>query len=136
MLNKLLLNRSQIKKYLVLTLIVLITIVGYKYLYKEHRIIENEIPRYSLTAQQIYSEFNNDFEISQNKYGDKIIEVSGLVSEINETDITIDNKVFCQFTKQIINREQMNNSRIIVKGRLIGYDDLLEQVKLDQCLIN
>lgn len=124
------------RKYLVLIAIVLIALGGYKYLYKSHRNIESENARFSLTAQQIHSEFNNDPVISQNKYDNETMEISGIVSEFNETEITIDDKVFCQFSEPITQKETLPNSRITIKGRFIGFDDLLEQVKLDQCIIN
>ncbi|WP_310992383.1 OB-fold protein [Aequorivita marina] len=124
------------KKYWILIVIVLLAVVGYNYLYKKHRIIESEAIRFSVTAQQIQGEFNIDPVISLKKYGDKTIEISGLVSEIDKTEITIDDKVFCQFSEEVSQNEISLNSKITVKGRLIGYDDLLEQVKLDQCIIN
>ena len=123
------------KKYLVLIAIVLIAVGGYNYLYKDHRNIESENAQFSLTAQQIHSEFNNDPVVSQNKYGNQTIEISGFVSEINETEITIDDKVFCQFSEQITQEEIPLYSKITIKGRFIGYDDLLEQIKLDQCIL-
>lgn len=130
------LNKLQMKKYWILIAIVLLAVVGYNYLYQEHRDIESESARFSMTAQQIHSEFNNDPVVSQNKYGNETIAISGFVSEINETEITIDDNVFCQFSEQINQKKTPLNSKITVKGRFIGYDDLLEQVKLDQCIIN
>jgi hypothetical protein len=124
------------KKYWTLIAIMLLVVVGYNYLYKEHRSIETENAKFSLTAQQIHSEFNKDALVSLNKYGNETIAISGQVSEINETTITIDDKVFCQFSKKISQKEISLNSKITVKGRFIGYDDLLEQVKLGQCIIN
>ena len=53
-------------------------------------------------------------------------------SRDNES-ITINNKIFCNFTK--IFSELKVNDPISVKGRCIGYDDLLEEIKLDQCSI-
>ncbi len=124
------------RKYWILIAIGIVAFITYNYLYKDHRNIEGENAKYSLTAQQIYSEFNNDSKVSQNKYLNKTIEISGHVSEINETEITIDNLVFCQFLEPITQKELQLNSKITVKGRFIGYDDLLEQIKLDQCIIN
>ena len=124
------------RKYWILIAIVVIAFLGYNYLYKEHRNIESENARFSLTAQEIHLEFNNDPVVSQNKYGNVTIAISGHVSEINETEITIDDKVFCQFSEQITQKETPLNSKITIKGRFIGYDDLLEQIKLDQCIIN
>ena len=123
------------RKYWILIAIVIIAIVGYNYLYKDHRNIESEKVQFSLTAQQMHSEFKNDIDLSQDKYLNKTMEISGLVSEKNETEITIDDKVFCQFSKKITKQGIQPNSKITVKGRFIGYDDLLEQIKLDQCII-
>lgn len=125
------------RKYLILiVIIVLAAFIGYNYLYKDHRNIEGEKAQYSLTAQQIHSEFSIDPIVSQNKYLNKTIEISGNVSEINENEITIDDMVFCQISEKAIQQEIKLNSNITIKGRFIGYDDLLEQIKLDQCIIN
>lgn len=124
------------RRYLILIAIVIIAFIGYNYLYKEHRNIEGENAQYSLTAQQIHTEFNDDAVVSQKKYLNKTIEISGLVSEINKTEITIGDMVFCQFLEPITQQGIQLNSKITLKGRFIGYDDLLEQVKLDQCIIN
>ena len=45
----------------------------------------------------------------------------------------INNKIFCKFDN-IVNKININDS-IVVKGRCIGYDELLEEIKLDQCSI-
>jgi hypothetical protein len=124
------------RKYWILIAIVIMAIVSYNYLYKEHRNIESEKANYSLTAQQIDLEFRNDLKNSENKYLNKTIEISGVVSEINETEITINDRIFCQFSEKITQQEIKLNSKISIKGRFIGYDDLLEQIKLDQCTIN
>ena len=123
------------RKYWIIIALLLMGFIGYNYLYKDHRNIETEDAQYSLTAQQMHSEYDNDAMVSQNKYLNKTIEISGHVSEISETEITLDDMVFCQFSEQIP-REIQLNSKITVKGRFIGYDELLEQVKLDQCIIN
>ncbi len=124
------------RKYWILVAILLMGFIGYKYLYKEHRDIETENAKYALTAKQMHSEYNNDDVVAQKKYLNKTIEISGLVSEINENEITIDERVFCQFSEKISRKDIQLNSKITVKGRFIGYDDLLEQIKLDQCIIN
>ena len=47
-------------------------------------------------------------------------------------DMTLNEVIFCQFIDSIDSDFKPGMS-ITVKGRMIGYDDLLEQVKLDQC---
>ncbi|MCB0464693.1 MAG: hypothetical protein KDC78_03310 [Aequorivita sp.] len=117
------------------TVAIIAIIIGYNYLYKDHRNIESEKAQYSLTAQQIHIEYNNDPIVFQNKYLNKTIEIIGFVSEIGATEITLDDMIFCQFSKQFNQQGIKLNSKISIKGRFIGYDDLLEQLKFDQCII-
>lgn len=125
------------KYWIFIAIVILVSaVIGYNYVYKDHRNIEGEKAQYSLTAQQIHSEFMDDLDVSQKKYLNKTIEISGLVSEMNDTEITLEDKVFCQFSQQITKKDIQLNSKITVKGRFIGFDDLLEQIKLDQCIIN
>ena len=62
----------------------------------------------------------------------KAVEISGKVTSINENVITLDEKVSCQL---LVSEEVLLNSQVKIKGRVTGYDDLLEELKLDQCLV-
>lgn len=121
------------KKWFIIILICVIGFLGYKYVYQDHRNIANESSVYKITALDISNEFEINPISSENKYLNKTIEVSGKISDKNSQNMIIDDKVFCQFSSKI---QTVTNTKIItVKGRFIGYDDLLEQVKLDQCII-
>lgn len=123
------------KKQLILLLVIAIAlIVGYNYIYQDHRDIESESAEFVISTAEISNQFSEDALASEQKYLNKTIEVSGTISELNTNEITIDDKVFCQFSNPILNSINVN-SKIKVKGRVIGYDDLLEQIKLDQCTI-
>jgi len=123
------------KKWSIIVLILIITaIISYNYIYQDHRSIETETAEFIMTSQVIENEFSLNIKSAEAKYLNKTVEISGLVSEINSTDITLDDKVFCQFS-ETIESSVKNSSNLKIKGRVIGYDDLLEQVKLDQCTI-
>ncbi|WP_296383887.1 hypothetical protein [Winogradskyella sp.] len=123
------------KKIIILAvIIVIVAIVGYNYIYQDHRSIENERAEFVVSSSEIASLFSENATTAEQKFLNKTIEVSGLVSEINTNEITINDKVFCQFSNVIQNTIK-ESSKIKIKGRVIGYDDLLEQVKLDQCTI-
>ena len=117
-------------------LIILITaaIIGYTYIYQDHRTIENEKVEFVVSSQEIASQFSENVTTSEQKYLNKTIEISGLITEISINNITLDDKVFCQFS-EATTISVKNKSQIKIKGRVIGYDDLLEQIKLDQCTI-
>lgn len=122
------------RKWWILIVLIIIGFIGYNYLYKSHRNIENETPTYVVSVKSIINEFLENPTESENKYLNKTIEINGVVTELGTNDIILDNAVFCQFNKQIIQNLRINDS-LSVKGRCIGYDSLLEQVKLDQCIV-
>jgi hypothetical protein len=112
----------------------ILTFAVYNYIYQDHRNIESEDVEFELQSADIIREFALTPENSSKRYLDKTVVVVGLLSEINLQNITLDNAVFCQFTDTISMTKKIND-RIKIKGLFIGYDDLLEQVKLNQCSI-
>ncbi|MBR9846319.1 MAG: hypothetical protein GYB35_09530 [Algicola sp.] len=123
------------KRISILIVLVIALIIGYSYINQSHRDIENENAEYNLDAIDIASNFSENARLAETKYQNTTIEVRGNITEVSSNSITLDDKVFCQFTKAI-ETTLKNNTTVKIKGRVIGYDDLLEQVKLDQCSIN
>lgn len=120
---------------LVSAILLISATVAYNYIYKKHRNIKTENASFSITTAEILNEFSINPTQSEKKYLNKTIEISGTITEKSQNTITLDHIVFCQFSNSI--KAPLNDkTHIIVKGRFIGYDDLLEEIKLDQCLIN
>ncbi len=106
--------------------------IGYRYLYKDHRNIATELAVLDSTASGIQQRFT---EGKGDEFLNKTVIVTGTVSQIEENSITLDEKVQCIFSTQMPSATE--GSKITIKGRCIGYDDLFEIVKLDQSqLIN
>jgi len=103
---------------------------GYKYLYKDHRNIENEVSVIEVKAVDLQLMFQNDKIIS---VLNETITVSGTITQIEGNSITIDDKVQCSFDHGI--DQLIVGDKVYVKGRCIGYDDLFEIVKMDQLSI-
>ncbi|RSK39704.1 OB-fold protein [Mangrovimonas spongiae] len=116
----------------ILIILIVGAVIGYNYVFKNHRNIETEKAQHTLTSKQVANEFSINPNSSQSKYLNKTIEVSGVITEINPNEIVIDNTIVCLFKNL---EKQPKLTQITIKGRFIGYDDLLEQVKLDQCII-
>ena len=122
------------KWIIIIVIIAAAAVIGYNYFYQDHRSIENENAEFVMSSNEIADLFLENSTSSEKKFLNKTIEVFGIISEINTNDITIDDKIFCQFSNKIeISFEE--NLQVKIKGRVIGYDDLLEQIKLDQCII-
>lgn len=126
-------NKS-IRYWIILLLLFVFALVTYNYVYQDHRNIETEKPDFMTSSIILSHEFLNNSMESETKYLNKTIVVSGIISEINQNNLTLKDNVFCQFNNTI-DQSLKVKSEIEIKGRVIGYDDLLELIKLDQCVI-
>ena len=114
--------------------IILVLFIGYKYLYHEHRDISSEEAAFSVSVNELLKEFTEDETKANLKYLDKSIVIKGKVTSVdipNKT-IVLDEKVFVQLTNS---PKVKSNTEVSVQGRVIGYDSLLEEIKLDQAQI-
>jgi hypothetical protein len=103
---------------------------GYNYLYKGHRNIESETSKIEIAAPYLQERFVND---DAKEILNTTITVTGIVTQIETKAVTIDAVVYCTFEKS---PEGLSvNDKVRIKGRCIGYDDLFEVVKLDQCTL-
>lgn len=123
------------KKYILFGSLIAVTvmvIVAYNYVYREHRQIDKEAPKFHLSA----SDLQNDMLGSDDgqKYVDQVIQTYGVITSASEKTIVIDNKVQVSFLAAP-NIELKEGKNIYVKGRCVGHDDLLEVVKLDQATL-
>jgi hypothetical protein len=122
------------KWILILVLFLIALFIAYKYVFQNHRDIQTEKSSYITSAAELAREFEINSIDSESKYLDKTIQISGNISEFNEQSITLDNTVFCLFSEPQEPLFKLN-TKVLIKGRFIGYDDLLEQIKIDQCYI-
>jgi DNA replicative helicase MCM subunit Mcm2 (Cdc46/Mcm family) len=102
-------------------------------LYKDARDINNEKSILTITASNLEKEYNENPSQGDSKYLNKTIEVEGIVSEVTDSTLVIDSKVFCKMNEKV--KKTLMNKQINVKGRCIGFDDLFAVVKFDQCSI-
>lgn len=122
------------KLFISIGLVTLLLIIGYLYVYQDHRDIKSEQAAFVVRSTELFEEFMNDPQQSEQKYLNKTIEISGILSELSEKELTLDDHIFCQFSEPISHKFEPV-ALIRIKGRFIGYDDLLEQVKIDQSSI-
>ncbi len=122
------------KIWFVIALLLIAAFVGYQYLYQDHRDVAEEAAAYTVTAYDIATEFEGDPDAALKKYLDQTIVIDGQVSEVEEGAVTLNEAVYCKLLST--NNDQLDlMSPVRVKGRCIGYDELLEVIKLDQTTI-
>ena len=121
----------------VLVLLLVISLGSYyiyqNILYKDARGINSEKSILTISATDLENEYALDPAKGDAKYLNKTIEVEGIVSEVTDSSMVIDHKVFCKMNKKA--EKTLMSKKINIKGRCIGFDDLFEVVKFDQCSI-
>jgi hypothetical protein len=114
-------------------LIAIIAYFGYNYVMTSGaRDLQTEKSEYTSTAKAIYVEFSTNSDAATKKYLNKAIQLSGDVTNVKDSVLTLNESVSCQF--QTITKIKIGE-KVAIKGRVTGYDDLLEELKLDQCVI-
>ncbi|SEP56046.1 OB-fold protein [Flavobacterium urocaniciphilum] len=122
------------KKLLILVVLIIGMYFGYRYLYHEHRDIAKEEAAFALKVPALLKEFEVDETKANTKYLDKPVLISGKVTSVDvpSKTIVIDKKLLAILVKDT---KVEVNTEISIQGRLIGYDNLLGEIKLDQSTI-
>jgi hypothetical protein len=124
------------KKILIISvsvlLIVFVAAVGYNYvMHGGARNLSDEDTAFSIKSKVIIDEFSTQTDVSTKKYLDKAIAISGTITSVNGNEVILDNSIICNL-KDADATLKVNQS-VTLKGRLVGFDDLMEEIKLDQC---
>lgn len=114
-----------------IALVALVLFLGYQTLYPEARNILEEKTAHTLTAQMLFEHFSEE---NGSQYIDQAIITSGKATEIDKKSMFLDNKVQVNFGDYPGQTIEIGDY-LIVKGRCIGFDDLLGVVKIDQATI-
>lgn len=125
------------KKTVVLVTFFLVIFIGmFFYFSKNCRNIENEKPAYFVTEIILQDEFNTNESKANEKYLNKIINVKGKVTNLDfdNNTLEIDEKILAVFNG-CMNDNLLLDQTISVKGRFIGYDDLLQQFRIDEVIV-
>ena len=121
------------KWFIVLLIFAVLAFIGYQYIYQDHRDITSEESRFQIQAHILIEEFATNSKVAEDKYLNQTIEITGLVTDTDFENLTLNNQIFCQLLEPI--NKLQKDKPLVIKGRFIGYDDLLEEIKLDQCSI-
>lgn len=126
-------NRNKILLFLALSTVVIGSILFF-YVYKEHRDIGQEEASFTISVDELHKQFQINDSLANATYADQTILVSGLVTTFDSADNTLvlNEKLFLTFnTTEVLTLQP--KQLIKIKGRFVGYDDLMEELKMDQC---
>lgn len=107
-------------------------VLGYNYImHGGARDLSEETPNFTVTSAKIAKEFTSNSATANEKYLEKAVAIKGIVTGKVAKEIMLDNGIVC-ILKESNNVIKVNQT-ITLKGRVVGYDDLMEEIKLDQC---
>tara|TARA_Y100000768_G_scaffold185935_1_gene139298 strand:+ start:3608 stop:4021 length:414 start_codon:yes stop_codon:yes gene_type:complete len=129
------------KKYpIILKFLFLLFIIGLIIIYviynKPHKDFNKSPIETTIESIDLISFYQDNPDDSNTRFLDKIILVIGTITDIEKNIIVLDNSIVCKLDPSQMITEQINiNTEVSVKGRCIGYDDLLEEVRIDHSFI-
>ena len=127
------------KKIVLIVVVVIVAIASglYFYMYKNHRDIASEDASFSIAVKDLEKEFTQNDSLANKKYLDKTIEVYGKMTSVDlATKIIVLDEKMEGTTQQAILQGLTVGKQVKMKGRFIGYDDLLGEFKMDQVTIS
>jgi tRNA_anti-like len=128
-------NRLKIVFALVICSVILGCVLFF-YVYKGHRDIGQEKASFSISVEELHKQFQLNDSLANASYADQTILVSGLVTSIDKVNhaVILNGKLFLTCTMDQDLDLQLQQS-VKFKGRFVGYDDLMEELKMDQCVL-
>lgn len=126
---------TKTKKFL-LTLLVLAILAFCGYYYVMHggaRDLASEETAFTVSSKSITDEFTTNVDLSNKKYLEKAVAIKGKITSISGLEVIIDNNIIC--TLKEMDSSVKKEDEVTVKGRVVGFDDLMSELKLDQCFI-
>lgn len=123
-----------------LRILIPLFIIGFTIIYftynKPHKDFNKTPSQFTIESKKLISFYQNNSEDANTKYLDKIILITGTITDLEENIIILDNGIVCTLDpSQKIDDQIYMGSKISIKGRCIGYDDLLEEIRVDHSFV-
>ncbi len=114
--------------------IILIVVSVVVYLFnKPHRDITQEDARHEIEAAEVVKLYQSSEQSANAKFLDHVILIGGEVSEVDSSSITLVSGVYCHMHEEESTAGIKPGDRVDIKGRVVGYDELFGEVRMDFC---
>ena len=111
-------------------------IIIYNTYNKPHKDFNKSPFEVTIESKELISLYQDNTDNANARFLDKILLVKGNITNIESDIIILDNGIVCTLDpSQAVTEETHLNKNISVKGRCIGYDDLLEEIRIDHSFI-
>lgn len=119
--------------WILLAIVVVGAAIYFYVFHKPHRDLAGEEATVTLTADELHNAFASNASEAQISYLDKVVEVEGVLDAISDSVAVMTPGIACT----MLHPENLpqEGDELTIKGRVVGYDDLFEEVKLDFCTV-
>lgn len=123
------------KLLIVCFFVIIIAVLIYNYVYKSHRDISNEKESFAISVIDLKNDYRKNDSLANAKYLDKTIVIYGKITSLDLANriLSVDTSLSAIMKESGVSINL--NDSIKLKGRFIGYDDLLEEFKMDECSV-
>ena len=102
--------------------------------YKPHRNVGAEKAKFEMTSQTLTDAFKSDTTAFK-KYVDQAILVSGPVTSVEGRHVALGNIICSMDSTQADQLSKVKNGDAVkIQGRLTTYNDLMEEISIDNCV--
>ena len=103
--------------------------------YKPHRDVSAEKPKYELTSAALTDAFKTD-TAALAKYVDQAILVEGAITEMEGNHISLGNIICSMDSASLAKTSTLKAGDVVkIQGRLTSYNDLMEEIVMDNCAV-
>ena len=113
----------------------LVFTVGVGYVYQYISMSPKDIVEITPEYVGDATEFNFLVTDNLSYWTGKVVQITGEVTELTEDGVVINGTIFCQFENGDDLQSIVENQQINIKGKLVGFDEILMEIKLNQCIL-
>ena len=128
-------NLLKKNKVVFIASVMMVLVVGvvnvYKYISMSPKDVVEITPEYVGDA----TEFNFLVTDNLSYWTGKVVQITGKVTELTEYGVVMNGTIFCQFENGDDLQSIVENQQINIKGKLVGFDEILMEIKLNQCIL-
>lgn len=125
---------SRKRKIIIVVFLIAVLSGLYGYNYVMHggaRDLASEETDFKVSSDTILNEFTSNIDASNKKYLEKAVVIEGVVTSVKGLQVILDKSIICNL--KVDDNTISEDRKMIIKGRVVGYDDLMGELILDQC---
>lgn len=124
-------KKSRVIATMLLSILLAAGVFVYYQFNKPHRDFSAEEAAYTLGAEELVKAYQQDPSLSDSLYVDQLVAVSGEISEIKENALLLSPGIYLSLDSTQSIEALSVGQQISLIGRVLSYDPLFEEVKMD-----